>query len=215
MSTDDRRAAQVTGFWASAFGDEYTLRNAATEAVVQLRVRGLVEIWHSMRGDPPASVLECGSNVGLNLRALKRFTQAELHAIEPNAKARDAIVADGILPAERVHDATLDKLPFPDSSIDLVFTSGVLIHVPPAHLAQACREVYRVSRKYVMALEYFAKRPETIAYRGHDNLLFKRDFGSFYLDLCPDLVPVAEGFLWQRTTGYDDATWWVFRKQRT
>jgi spore coat polysaccharide biosynthesis protein SpsF len=63
-----------------------------------------------------------------------------------------------------------------------------------------------------MALEYFSKSPETITYRGHDNLLFKRDFGSFYLDLFPDLAAVAEGFLWRRTTGYDDATWWVFRK---
>lgn len=212
MSTDDRRTAQVAEFWASEFGDEYTMRNAATEAAVQLRVRGLVEIWNSMRGDPPASVLECGANVGLNLRALQRFTQVELHAIEPNAKARDAVIADGILPAKRIHDATLDKLPFPDSSIDLVFTSGVLIHVPPDGLERACREVYRVSRKYVMALEYFSKSPETITYRGHDNLLFKRDFGSFYLDLFPDLAAVAEGFLWRRTTGYDDATWWVFRK---
>lgn len=214
MSTDDRRSRQVAHYWAAEFGDEYTARNAASEDVVQQRVRALAGIWEQLRGDPPASVLECGANVGLNLRALKRFTQAELHAVEPNARARATLVADGVLPAASVHDATLDKLPFADASIDLVFTAGVLIHVPPEHLEQACREVHRVARKYVLAIEYFARNPEAIPYRGHENLLFKRDFGGTYLDLFPGLVPVAQGFLWRRTTGYDDATWWLFRKRQ-
>lgn len=213
MSADDHLTTQVTEFWASDFGNEYTVRNAATEEAIQLRLRGLVRIWDAMRGDPPASILECGCNVGINLRAFRRFTQAELHAVEPNRKARETIVADGILPAERIRDATLERLPFDDGTMDLVFTAGVLIHVPPDHLERACREVHRVSRKYVLALEYFSRSPEAIRYRGQDNLLFKRDFGGFYLDLFGDLVPVAEGFLWRRTTGHDDVTWWLFRKR--
>jgi pseudaminic acid biosynthesis-associated methylase len=213
MNSDDPRSSQVSRFWASDFGNEYTARNAATEYAVHTRVRGLAAIWDSMRGDLPASVLECGCNVGLNLRALRRFTGADLYAVEPNAKARSVVVADSVLPPERIHNATVERLPFPDGAMDLVFTAGVLIHVPPEHLSRACREVHRVAHKYVMALEYFSKEPETIAYRGHDNLLFKRDFGGFYLDHFSDLIPVAEGFLWQRTTGYDDVTWWLFRKR--
>lgn len=213
MAGSDERSRQVAQYWASSFGDDYTERNAATEEAVQVRVRGLMRIWATLQGDPPKSILECGSNLGLNLRAFRRFTQADLYAIEPNASAREKVVQDAILPADRMIEGTLDHLPFGNGSVDLVFTSGVLIHVPPDRLLRACQEVHRVSGKYVLAMEYFAQNPETIPYRGQTELLFKRDFGGFYLDNFPDLVPIAEGFLWKRTTGFDDATWWLFRKR--
>jgi hypothetical protein len=51
-----------------------------------------------------------------------------------------------------------------------------------------------------------------IPYRGHEGLLFKRDFGGMWLDLFPKIDPVANGFFWSRTTGLDDLNWWLFRK---
>lgn len=198
--------------WTGAFGDAYVGRNAATPAVFHDRVRALSAILARTDGDPPRSLLECGCNLGLNLRALRQVTDAELFAVEPNARARARVCEDSVLDPAHLHDASLAALPFADASVDLVFTCGVLIHVAPEHLEKAAREVHRVARKYVLAIEYFSQRPEAVPYRGHDALLWKRDFGALYLDLFPDLVPVDVGFLWKRTSGWDDATWWLFRK---
>ena len=72
--------------------------------------------------------------------------------------------------------------------------------------------MHRVSRRWILVSEYFSAKPESIHYRGRDDLLFKRDFGGFFLDRFNDLEVVDDGFLWSRTTGLGDATWVLFRK---
>lgn len=199
--------------WTGEFGRQYIDRNAATDDMLRMRTKAWARILAPLQGDEPRRVLECGSNIGLNLRAIPSLIDAELFAVEPNLAAHEVLLRDGVLPRANLKQAALGgDLPFETASMDLVFTSGVLIHVPPADLAKACSEIHRVSRKYVLAIEYFAKKPESIPYRGNDELLWKRDFGSFWLDQHPDLVPVDVGFLWSRTSGWDDATWWLFRK---
>ena len=198
--------------WTGEFGDAYVVRNAATEEQIRIRIRALTEIMRAIEGDPPRQILECGCNIGLNTRAFARFTDAELFAVEPNARARSKILEDCVLDAEHLYDATVESLPFPDHSIDFVFTSGVLIHVHPDHLPTALDEMYRVSSKYVMMIEYFSRDPEEISYRGQSELLWKRDFGGAMLDRKPSLLPIGCGFFWERTTGFGDATWWLFRK---
>ena len=190
--------------WKGEFGDAYVDRNAATAEHIANVEQAFREIFSKAAVPPPASILEIGANIGNNLRALKKFTDAELTAVEPNAKARDRLVEDGVLPAERIFDAFATDLPFEDNSAHLVFTSGVLIHVPPADLETAYREMHRVSKRYLLSIEYFSPQPVEIPYRGHDGMLFKRDFGGLWLDLFPDLEPIANGFFWKRTTGLDD-----------
>ena len=165
-----------------------------------------------LRTDPPRSILEGGANIGLNLRALRHVTPADLYAVEPNAGAIGALIADGIIPAERAARATLDAIPFDTGSVDLAFTSTVLIHVPDDTLEASLDELYRASRQYLLCIEYFAPEPTTVPYRGHDDLLFKRDYGGLWMDRFPDLRLVADGFFWKRTTGLDNVNWWLFRK---
>ena len=98
-----------------------------------------------------------------------------------------------------------------DGSVDLAFTCGVLIHVHPDELLEVCGEIVRVSRRYVLCAEYFSPRPEAIEYRGRMDLLFKRDFGGFYLDHWPELRLVDYGFVWKRTE-FDDLNWWLFER---
>jgi len=167
-----------------------------------------------MRGDPPTSILEVGANVGLNLRALRHLTDAELYAVEPNERAMSILISDGVLPsdhAKRGHAALLD---WRDSTIDFVFCSDVLIHIHPDHLLSSCREMHRVARRYLACSEYFSDKPETIRYQVQDDMLFKRDFGSFWLDNFPDLRIIDYGFSWRRVTGLDNSTWWLFEKSR-
>ena len=71
---------------------------------------------------------------------------------------------------------------------------------------------HRVARRYIVCVEYFSDQPETIPYRGHSEVLFKRDFGSLWLDCFPDLRVLDYGFFWKRLTGLDNLTWWLFEK---
>ena len=105
-------------------------------------------------------------------------------------------------------------LPFEGNSMDMAFTCGVLIHVHPDDLFSFCSEIYRVSGRYIGCLEYFSPEPVERRYRGHQGLLFKRDFGSFYLDHWPDLRLLDYGFFWKRVSGFDNVTWWLFEKGR-
>jgi spore coat polysaccharide biosynthesis protein SpsF len=200
--------------WSGEFGDAYTARNAADDDAVRGRVRCWGEVFARLRGALPASALEVGPNVGLNLRALQLLAPMELWGVEPNPAARLRLVADQVLPAERVLEGFGHSIPREDASVDLAFTAGVLIHVDPSLLEQTMREIHRVSARYVFCAEYFSPRPETIAYRGEEGLLFKNDFGGLYLDLFSDLELVDYGFFWKRTTVMDDTTWWLFRKRR-
>jgi spore coat polysaccharide biosynthesis protein SpsF len=205
-------APKALGAWSGEFGDRYTERNAATADTVRGRTAIWAEVFRRMTGDMPKSALEVGANLGLNLRGIQALTDIELWGVEPNPSARARLVSDGVLPAERVIEGFGHSIPLADGSVDLAFTSGVLIHVDPSLLEQTLREIHRVSAKYVFCNEYFSPKAETIPYRGETDLLFKNDFGSLYLDLFPDLVLVDCGFFWRRTTVMDDTTWWLFRK---
>ncbi len=204
-------AAQIE-FWRGAFGDAYTERNAATPERLRARVALWAEILSHMLSAPPATVLEVGANLGINLRALRVLTDARFFAVEPNDKARGILVADGIVAAGDVRKGTALAIDLPDGGADLAFTSGVLIHIDPDDLAASVAEIHRCARRWIICIEYFSDKPEHVPYRGHDDTLFKRDFGGFWLDQFPDLSTVAYGFAWKRITGLDNLTWWLFAK---
>ena len=192
--------------WTDSFGDDYTRRNAATDEEVNKREYMWREILKKV--DEPLSALEVGANVGANLRALRRIIGNNLLAVEPNDYARIILAQDGF----RCENSTADHLPYPDNVADLVFTCGVLIHVPPEKLLASMREIYRCAKRYVCAVEYFSDKPQMVVYRGKADLLFKRDFGAMYLDHFPDLLLRDCGFFWKRSTGLDNLTYWLFEK---
>lgn len=209
MSTETKRPIDT---WRNEFGNDYTVRNAPTQAALAARITMWSRILRAVEGRPPKSILEAGANLGLNLRALRLLTPASLTAVEPNATARGRLVEDGIVPADQVFDGFCAKLPFADRQFDLVFTSGVLIHIPPSELEASCRELHRVSARYLLAVEYNSEQPQELPYRDLQGHLFKRDFGAFYLDLFPNLEVVDYGFFWRPVTGLDNLTWWLFQK---
>ena len=199
-------------FWRGAFGDAYTDRNAATPEQLRARVALWAEILDRMAVRPPRSILEVGANLGTNLRALRALTGARLLALEPNDKARAVLVRDGVVAAEDLRGGVAQAMEFPDRAAELVFTSGVLIHIHPDHLAPALAEIHRCSARWIVCIEYFSDKAEEIAYRGHSEKLFKRDFGGLWLDQFPQLAVAGYGFAWKRLTGLDNLTWFVFEK---
>jgi pseudaminic acid biosynthesis-associated methylase len=198
--------------WRGAFGDDYSDRNAATVEALRARTQLWAEILQALGGEEPASILEIGANIGINLRALRALTNATYYAVEPNDRARGVLVEQRVVASENLRGGTASRIDLPDGVADLAFTSGVMIHIPPAELESSCREIYRCARRFIVCIEYFSDVPQSIPYRGKTDLLFKRDFGGYWLDLFPSLVAVRWGFAWKRTTGLDNLTWWLFRK---
>ena len=83
-------------------------------------------------------------------------------------------------------------IPFKDAYFDLVFTSGVLIHISPQDINDVLDEIYRCSKKYIWGSEYFTENYIEINYRRHNELLWKTNFAKLYLDRFPDLKRVKE-----------------------
>jgi len=200
--------------WLGAFGDAYVQRNQFEEWKMKL---GVAAFRQMIGGIEIQSVLEVGSNIGLNLVFIDEVKagKVDLHAIEPNKKAYDILISQEQVNLKDARNCTVFDIPYADSSIDLVFTAGVLIHIAPHDLPRATDEIIRVSKKYIMCCEYFSNKSEAIPYRGESELLFKRDFGSFYLDKYTFLRCISYGFLWQREYKiFDNLTWWLFEKKK-
>lgn len=198
--------------WRGAFGEDYIARNAVTPERHARKLREWSRLLDAMGNRLPKSILEVGANVGQNIAALSDLTSAELTAVEPNATARDLLVKNRLVPAERAVDAAAHQLPFPDCSFDLAFTYGVLIHVHPDMLLASCREIHRVSRRFILCAEYLSDQPVEKTYRGNEGLLFLRDFGAFWMDNFQDLELVDYGCFWKRLDN-DTMNWWLFERR--
>ena len=195
--------SQPLEVWVGEFGDSYIERNG--DKTIQSRAA----MWRRVLRDiTPGTILEVGANIGLNIRALQKVTGARLLAVEPNNAARRVLKTV----TDDAYDGTADKLWLADGSVNLVATWGVLIHIHPDDLADACAEMYRVSNRYIVCIEYFSDKPEEIEYRGQSGMLWKRDFGSFWMEQHPDLKLLDYGFFWRRATGLDNLTWWLWEK---
>ncbi len=204
MRAENTGAGQLRE-WSGAFGNAYTDRN-----VVDWRTR-LPLFKEMLRDLTLPRVLEAGCNRGHNLLALRQLLgpEADVVGVEPNRHART--LARELNPELNVFAGDTYHLPFASSSFDLTLTWGVLIHVPLAQLPTALTELHRVSRRYVLTVEYFAQSETVIPYRGHDNLLWKRDFRQHFQSQFPELRLLRQGF-WGKEHGADNVSWWLFDK---
>lgn len=169
--------------WASNFGEDYTERNTfSPEELNQFYIK---EYGVSREGmntefvgslDRDIRILEIGCNVGNQLRLLQSMGFTNLYGIElqPYAVQRAKELTKNI----NIIQAVADDLPFKDNFFDLVFTSGVLIHIPPELHEKVMSEMARCSNKYIWGFEYFADELNEINYRGNSNLLWKTDFSK-------------------------------------
>lgn len=189
--------------WRSEFGRDYTDRNDHEKPE-------RVTSWRRLLGDiVPARAVEIGCNVGWNLEYLRRLGVTELYGIEPQAYA--VARARARAPEFGVLQGSAFELPFRDGFCDLAFTSGVLIHIAPETIGRALDEIYRVSRRYIVAIEYDHPVEQEIHYRGHTAALWKRDHGALWRERYPDLVRVRRIEL-GAGDGYDDCTAHLFEK---
>jgi pseudaminic acid biosynthesis-associated methylase len=205
MSKQKHAVTPQLDTWAGEFGDAYTDRNIIDW---QRREPAFREM---LQGLELPRVLEVGCNRGHNLVAVSKIlgNRSEVVGLEPNPKAR--AIARALGADVGVMSGTTNEIPFTDASFDLVFTCTVLIHVPLKDLPLAMREIARVSRSYILCIEYFATEETPITYRGRDDLLWKRDFLAQYHQAVPGLTLLKSGY-WGPEDGFDRSHWWLLEK---
>ena len=197
-------------FWAGTFGDEYIARNQSQEylaANLNFFSKALKQTGK------PASIIEFGANIGMNLRAIKLlFPSIVAAGIELNHTAVAQLSA--LLGADHVYNGSIFEYSSSEK-YEIALIKGVLIHINPEMLPLVYQKLYDASSKYLLICEYYNPSPVTVTYRGHNDRLFKRDFAGELLDTFPDLRLVDYGFAYKRDTSFpqDDITWFLLEKQ--
>ena len=195
-------------FWFGEFGNDYIDRNN-NDLIVASNLSLFSKILSSTSSIN--NVIEFGSNIGLNLRALdKLLPGVELTAVEINNKAVENIKKWG--KASVIHESILNiKL---KDKYDFSFIKGVLIHIDPEKLKVVYENLYNSSNRYIAIVEYYNHTPVEVQYRGHNDRLFKRDFAGDMMEMYPDLKLIDYGFVYHRDSNFpqDDVTWFIMEK---
>jgi pseudaminic acid biosynthesis-associated methylase len=183
--------------WSGAFGREYTERNPQSiDEMEELYTRnyGLTRTELNRRFldnlDRSMRILEVGSNVGNQLLCLQRMGFDHLYGIELQSYAVE--IAKSKSKNINIIQGEASDIPFKDSFFDMVFTSGVLIHIAPKKIQDVIGEIHRCTKKYIFGFEYYSDETKEIPYRGNSDLLWKADFAEKYIERFDDLTLVKE-----------------------
>ena len=190
-------------FWSGEFGDKYVDRNSGFSTINHFS-KILLNNRISIK-----TVIELGSNIGINLDSLKAiYPNCKTFGIEINKKAHQILSKNHDSYLGSVYDFEVNN------EYDLAFTYGVLIHQDPSKLDKFYSKLHSLSSKYILICETISHKPMMVKYRGNDNRMFKRDFGKDFWTKYSDLKLIDYGFFWSMDeyTRSGDANWFLFRK---
>ncbi|MEJ5227563.1 pseudaminic acid biosynthesis-associated methylase [Thermodesulfovibrio sp.] len=186
--------------WSGDFGLEYTKRNSFSLKKFDNSYRekyGLTRTELNRRFlddlNRGIKILEVGSNIGIQLALLQKMGFENLYGIEINKYAVQ--LSKKFTKDINIIWGSAFDIPFKDGYFDLVFTSGVLIHIHPSDIKIVMEEIYRCSKKYIWGFEYYSEDYTEIEYRGHKNLLWKANFPKLYTEFFKDLKLVKIEFI--------------------
>ena len=183
--------------WKDKFGKEYTNRNALTLDELERLHENNYGVSRTKlnnifigKFDHSIKILEVGSNIGNQLLLLQKMGFKNLYGIEINEYAVE-------LSKQRVNNINIIQgsafdIPFKNEYFDLVFTSGVLIHIAPHDINLVLNEIYRCTKEYIWGFEYYEEKYTEIIYRGKKDLLWKANFAQLYLNLFENLKLIKE-----------------------
>lgn len=183
--------------WQGQFGRDYTDRNALSlqkmDVLYQERYGITRTEMNSMfigKLDKTIKVLEVGSNIGNQLLCLQQAGFENLYGIELQSYAVELSKSN----TKRINiiEGSAFDIPFKDGFFDLVFTSGLLIHISPKDINLVMDEIHRCTKRYIWCFEYYSDVYTKIEYREHADLLWKANFSSLFLDRFHDLRLVKE-----------------------
>jgi pseudaminic acid biosynthesis-associated methylase len=186
-----------TEAWKGEFGREYTDRNTLdVEALDALYRKNYGTTRTAINQDllsgisKDAVFLEVGCNTGNQLLLLQAMGFSNLSGVELQPYALQ--IARSRLQNVALEQGSTLAIPHRDDCFDVVFTSGVLIHVAPEDLPRAMDEIHRCARTFIWGMEYYAPSVTEVNYRSHTGLLWKMDYARRYLERFKDLELVRE-----------------------
>ena len=194
--------------WAGKHGDEYTKRcDVDFESRIDIFGWLLDELDIGMI----SRILEVGCNKGHNLSSLQALTHYSIigAGLEIN---KSLCVAPGIV------NGTIYDIPWSDNVFDIVFSSGVLIHIPPKRLDDAIKEMRRASNKYILMIEYHADVEKGFRYEedfDHGDGCWHRPYGKIYESLFPKDKLIKSGKisdLGDDGWAFSKCNYWVYEK---
>jgi SAM-dependent methyltransferase len=178
-------------YWTLRGGDDY-FREQEGQQARSLRAEWIAGRLATYR---PASILEVGCGYGKLLHALRHRLDVPLVGVDFSPTQLNQ--ARSFLRNDENIELLLsrgERLPFADRSFDIVVTSAVILHNPPAVAERIRAEVIRVSRRFA------AHNEETnLSYNryGYDTALWYRQQGIVLAELGPipmDPDPSASQF---------------------
>lgn len=188
------------GEWAGDFGKEYSDRNAVSLQEMELLYKERYAITRTemnrkfLRGfDRGMKVLEVGSNIGNQLLCLQNDGFRNLYGIELQSYAVE--LSKSRTKGINIIQGSAFDIPFKDGFFDLVFTSGLLIHIAPGDISTVLDEIYRCTGQYIWCFEYYSDVYTKIEYRGHTDLLWKANFSQLFLKHFNNVILVKEEHL--------------------
>lgn len=196
-------------FWANTYATDYIKKNSDFDEFTGQKA------WQVMlsKTDSISTILECGCNIGRNIKFLNNIIpSAKKSIIELSKSAYDFVINN--MEIQNSFNGSIIESELSGHTFDLVFTMGVLIHIHPDNLLDNMQRMFLYSKKYILIGEYFNRTPTMIEYQGQKDKLFKRDFGKLFVENF-DVTVVDYGFLWGHIydkAGFDDVTWWLFEK---
>ena len=188
---------QQIEFWSGDFGRDYTDRNTTDHTAWNrqyLEKYGVskLNMNDEFLRDLPKNlrVLEVGCNTGLQLEALRQQGYRNITGIELQFYA--AKYARNRVQDISVLQGSGFEIPFKTGSFDLVFSSGVLIHIAPDDLPTIMGEMYRCTSRFIWGFEYYSESMTEIKYRGNNGVLWKTDHASMFTKSFPDLTIIKK-----------------------
>ena len=197
-------------FWANNFGNEYIDRNNSEELVVRRMVNFATMLKSTQK---IKSIVELGSNIGLNSIALNRLNKDfSLTGYEINEKAVQ--IANKKKIGKFYCQSVINEINN-DLKYDLAFTSGVLIHINADYLEKVYENLYNLTSRYIIINEYYNPTPISVVYRGIEDKIFKRDFAGELMDKY-SLNLIDYGFFYRRDNYFprDDTNWFLLEKNK-
>ena len=202
--------AQET-FWKVKFCSDYISRHE-TQKWVKNNTVFFKRCLKSVNKRKLKTLIEFGSNVGLNLMALNDINKFEdITAIEINKKAYANLTK-----LKYVNPINQSALEYSlDKKYDLVLSKGFLIHINPKKLNLVYDKIFNSCKKsgYILICEYYSQNPVSVNYRGNKNMLFKRDFAGEIIKKYKNTTLIDYGFVYRNDKfPQDDMNWFLIKK---
>ena len=151
----------------------------------------------TLTSDPPTSILDVGCGPGTFVTSLvAAFNPSSAVGVEPSAQAAELLNQTyGADVRLSFRQGSAHALPFETDSFDLVVCWSVLHWVGRNEYLQALGELVRVTKRYLLVMDFVAGENYRVPYSHEDGLLtYKQDFVPAVLS--SGIMTVTEEHRW-------------------